>query len=150
MSWTIFSQFGTRIISVTPGRSDTAGMGTILSSVQLLTMADRNSLARLPHAEYVIPSLQGSGSIRYGERSRSTEIHGTSADFTRAWSFPLAQGRFLPDSGGGPSPAFCGAGPYRLAGIVSGPAGTGAVYPRQWPALPGGRRYATQGLHARL
>lgn len=101
-----FSQFGTRIISVTPGRSDTAGMGTILSSVQLLTMADRNSLARLPHAEYVIPSLQGSGSIRYGERSRSTEIHGTSADFTRAWSFPLAQGRFLPDSGGGPSPAF--------------------------------------------
>src|SRR5690606_4673575 len=101
-----FSQFGTRIISVTPGRSDTAGMGSILSSVQLLTMADRNSLARLPHAEYVIPSLQGSGSIRYGERSRSTEIHGTSADFTRAWSFPLAQGRFLPDSGGGPSPAF--------------------------------------------
>src|SRR5690606_937806 len=101
-----FSQFGTRIISVTPGRSDTAGMGSILSSVQLLTMADRNSLARLPHAEHVLPSLQGSGSIRYGERSRSTEIHGTSADFTRAWSFPLAQGRFLPDSGGGPSPAF--------------------------------------------
>ena len=101
-----FSQFGTRIISVTPGRSDTAGMGSILSSVQLLTMADQHSLARLPHAEYVIPGILGSGSIRYGDRNRSTEIYGTSADFTRAWSFPLAQGRFLPDNDGGNAPAF--------------------------------------------
>src|SRR5690606_17158491 len=99
-----FSQFGTRIISVTPGRSDTAGMGTIVRSGDLLTMAVRNSLARLPHAEYLIPRLQGSGSVRYGERSRRTEIHGTSAEFTRGWSFPLAQGRLLPDSGGRPSP----------------------------------------------
>ena len=101
-----FSQFGTRIISISPGRSDTAGMGAILSSVRLLTLDDYHSLQRLPNTDYVLANVQGSGTIRFGERSRSTDIIGTTADFAEAWSFPLAQGRFLPDNNGGASPAF--------------------------------------------
>ncbi len=101
-----FSQFGTRIISISPGRSDTAGMGAILSSVRLLTLDDFHSLKRLPNTDYVLANVQGSGTIRFGERTRSTEIIGTTSDFANAWSFPLAQGRFLPDNSGGSSPAF--------------------------------------------
>ncbi|PHR99499.1 MAG: peptide ABC transporter permease [Oceanobacter sp.] len=100
-----FSQFGTRIIAVTPGHSETAGMaGGLLSSVRLLTLDDAEALARLPGTEWVVSNVQGSGPIRYGERVRSTEIIGTTPDFSKAWDFPLAMGKFLPDTGGN-SPA---------------------------------------------
>jgi putative ABC transport system permease protein len=100
-----FSQFGTRIIAVTPGHSETAGIaGGLISSVRLLTLDDANALAKLPGTEWVVSNVQGSGPIRYEERVRSTEILGTTPDFSEAWDFPLAMGKFLPESGGN-SPA---------------------------------------------
>lgn len=95
-----FSQFGTRIIAITPGHSETAGItGGLISSVRLLTLDDADALARLPGTEWVVSNVQGSGPIRYGERVRSTEILGTTPDFAKAWDFPLAMGKFLPDTG---------------------------------------------------
>ncbi len=100
-----FSQFGTRIIAITPGHSETAGMaGGLISSVRLLTLDDAEALARITGSEWVVSNVQGSGPIRYGERVRSTEILGTTSDFNQAWDFPLAMGKFLPDTGGN-SPA---------------------------------------------
>jgi putative ABC transport system permease protein len=100
-----FSQFGTRIIAVTPGHSETAGIaGGLISSVRLLTLEDANALAKLPGSEWVVSNVQGSGPVRYGERVRSTEILGTTPDFSDAWDFPLSMGKFLPEAGGN-SPA---------------------------------------------
>lgn len=100
-----FSQFGTRIIAITPGHSETAGMaGGLISSVRLLTLDDAEALARITGSEWVVSNVQGSGPVRYGERVRSTEILGTTSDFNQAWDFPLAMGKFLPDTGGN-SPA---------------------------------------------
>jgi putative ABC transport system permease protein len=100
-----FSQFGTRIIAVTPGKDDTSGMGGILSSVRFLSLADAHSLERLPHAEYVVANVQSSGAIKYGAYRRNTEILGTTASFIEAWDFPLASGQFLPAVRGQVSPA---------------------------------------------
>lgn len=110
-----FSQFGTRIIAITPGHSETAGMtGGLISSVRLLTLDDAESLARLTGSEWVVSNVQGSGPIRYEERVRSTEILGTTADFAKAWDFPLAMGRFLPDTdGNSPAVAVIGDTLYR-------------------------------------
>ena len=100
-----FSQFGSRIIAVTPGKDDTSGIGGMLSSVRFLTLDDAYSLERLPHAEYVVANVQGSGAIKYGARSRNTEILGTTSSFVDAWDFPLASGKFIPGNRGQVSPA---------------------------------------------
>ena len=110
-----FSQFGTRIIAITPGHSETAGMaGGLISSVRLLTLDDAEALSRITGSEWVVSNVQGSGPIRYGERVRSTEILGTTSDFNQAWDFPLAMGKFLPDTGGNsPAVAVIGDTLYR-------------------------------------
>lgn len=100
-----FSQFGSRIIAVLPGKDDTSGMGGLLSSVRFLTLADAQSLARLPHAEYVVANVQGSGTIKHGALSRNSEILGTTGNFVEAWDFPLAYGKFIPQNYGQNSPA---------------------------------------------
>ena len=110
-----FSQFGTRIIAITPGHSETAGMaGGLISSVRLLTLDDAEALARITGSEWVVSNVQGSGPVRYGERVRSTDILGTTSDFNQAWDFPLAMGKFLPDTGGNsPAVAVIGDTLYR-------------------------------------
>jgi len=100
-----FSQFGSRIIAVIPGKDDTSGMGGMLSSVRFLTLEDAYSLERLPHTEYVVANVQGSGAVKYGARTRNTEILGTTESFVEAWDFPLASGKFIPQSRGQVSPA---------------------------------------------
>ncbi|MCA6064161.1 ABC transporter permease [Thalassolituus marinus] len=101
-----FSQFGTRIIAIGPGKNNTSGMGGILSSVRLLTLDDYQSLKTLPYADHVVANVQGTGPVRFGERIRNTDIYGTTASMVEAWDFPLASGRFLPNSPGNNSPAF--------------------------------------------
>jgi len=110
-----FSQFGTRIIAITPGHSETAGLaGGLISSVRLLTLDDAEALARITGSEWVVSNVQGSGPVRNGERVRSTDILGTTSDFNQAWDFPLAMGKFLPDTGGNsPAVAVIGDTLYR-------------------------------------
>ncbi|HEY0664940.1 MAG TPA: ABC transporter permease, partial [Gallionella sp.] len=55
-----FSQFGTNIISVQPGKTQTQGGNVgIFGSVRQLTLEDADALRRLPYVQYVIPGLVG-------------------------------------------------------------------------------------------
>ncbi len=96
-----FSQFGSRIIAINPGKSQTGGTGGLLASTRPLLVDDAESLRSLPYAEYVVPVVQGSGAIEFGRRVRYTDIIGTGSDMANAWRFEVARGRFLPDSRGG-------------------------------------------------
>ncbi len=93
-----FSQFGSRVIAITPGKTDTAGTPHgLLSSVRPLTLADSHSLRRLPFVTAVIPVLSGTGEVKAGRLTRNTNILGTGHQAAQGWRFTLAQGRFLPD-----------------------------------------------------
>src|SRR5512147_120549 len=49
---TEFTQFGTNIISVSPGRTSTQGVSVgIFGTVRPLTIEDAQAIARLPHVE---------------------------------------------------------------------------------------------------
>lgn len=96
-----FSQFGSRIIAINPGKSQTGGTGGLLASTRPLLVADADSLRTLPYVEYVVPVVQGSGAIEFGRRVRYTDIIGTGSEMADAWRFEVARGRFLPDSRGG-------------------------------------------------
>ncbi|WP_432696548.1 ABC transporter permease [Marinobacterium sp. YM272] len=95
-----FSQFGSRIIAINPGKSQTGGMGALLSSTQPLTLEDAQSLRSLPYAIEVVPLVQGAGAIEFGRRVRHTDILGTGSDAASAWRFNVVLGRFLPQSAG--------------------------------------------------
>ncbi|MGL5483202.1 MAG: ABC transporter permease, partial [Aeromonas veronii] len=57
-----FSQFGTRLIAVTPGKTETAGGPPgILSSSRPLLLEDADALARLAGVEAALPVVQGQG-----------------------------------------------------------------------------------------
>jgi putative ABC transport system permease protein len=91
-----FSQFGTRIIAINPGKNVTGGMGGLLSSVRPLTVADADALRRLPAVEAVIPVVQGAGELEFEGLSRNVQVMGVSSEMPFAWNFRVAQGRFLP------------------------------------------------------
>ncbi len=93
-----FSQFGTRIIAVNPGKNITTGLGAILSNTRPLTLEDAQALRTLPYVDAVVPVVQGSARVEFGKRQRKTEVLGVTSDMPLAWKFELAMGRFLPAS----------------------------------------------------
>lgn len=94
-----FSQFGTRIVTVTPGRSETMGGSGLLSTIRPLSRADAASLRTLAHVEAVVPMIAGTAKIEAGRFQRDTDVYAVGSDLPLAWHFRVAQGRFLPDSG---------------------------------------------------
>ncbi|NPU92586.1 MAG: FtsX-like permease family protein [Gammaproteobacteria bacterium] len=101
-----FSQFGTRIIAVNPGKTDTQGIGGLFRTDRPLTLDDADALTRLPHVDYVVPSVQGAGTVEAGERSRNSDIIGANHALNDAWQFKLAMGSSLPKDESGRSRNF--------------------------------------------
>jgi len=99
-----FSQFGSRIIAINPGKTQTGGIGGLLSSTRPLSVDDAESLRPLPFVEKVVPVVQGAGAIEFGRRVRHTDIIGGNGEMASAWRFEVAQGRFLPVISGNSEP----------------------------------------------
>lgn len=93
-----FTQFGTNIVAITPGKTSTFGVsGATISSVRHLTVDDAAALYRLHEVEAVVPVIQGNARVEYGQRNRRTTIIGVGADMPRVWTMRVAVGTFLPD-----------------------------------------------------
>jgi len=91
-----FSQFGTRIVSVTPGRATTKGMAGMLNSVRPLSLEDANALRLIPHVTSVVPLIRGSVRVEYNNLARDTQIQGVNHEGLEAWKITTSMGRFLP------------------------------------------------------
>jgi putative ABC transport system permease protein len=93
-----FTQFGTNLIAVTPGKATTTGMsGAIISNVRPLSMDDAVALEKIPRVEGVVPFVQGNAPVEFGKRSRRTYIFGVGAKVPLVWQMEVATGHFLPD-----------------------------------------------------
>ncbi|MCB1744330.1 MAG: ABC transporter permease, partial [Gammaproteobacteria bacterium] len=93
-----FSQFGTHLLAVTPGKTQTFGMsGAMVSSIRPLTLDDAVALQRLDGVEGVVPVLQGNARIESGGRSRRVTVLGVGPDVPTVWNLEVARGRFLAD-----------------------------------------------------
>ncbi|MDH5297463.1 MAG: ABC transporter permease, partial [Desulfobulbaceae bacterium] len=93
-----FTQFGTNLIGITPGRQTTHGIsGAVISNVRPMTIEDAEALARLPQVTAVVPFAQGNAEVEAGRRTRRTNVFGTGPEVPRVWQIPVAFGRFLPD-----------------------------------------------------
>lgn len=94
-----FSQFGTRIIAITPGKPTTSGVPALLTTIRPLSLDDAVQLGRLGHVEAVIPLIQGTAKIEGPRFSRDTDVYGVGPQMASGWNFNVAIGKFLPDDG---------------------------------------------------
>ncbi|MCB1802184.1 MAG: ABC transporter permease [Gammaproteobacteria bacterium] len=93
-----FTQFGTNLIAISPGKTETFGIsGAMISSVRPLSLDDAESLARLPQVRAVVPFIQGNAEVEAAARSRRTTVFGTGAAVPAVWQISPALGSFLPD-----------------------------------------------------
>ncbi len=93
-----FSQFGTNIINVQPGKTQTQGGNVgIFGSVRPLTLEDADALRRLPYVEHVIPGLAGNAEVRANGLTRRTMVLGEGRDFGDAFTMKVQSGGFWPD-----------------------------------------------------
>jgi putative ABC transport system permease protein len=92
-----FSQFGTNIIAVTPGRTETFGMsGAQISNVRPLSLDDSAALSRIEQVVATMPVLQGNAEVEFQGRTRRTNVLGVGSDLPLVWSMNVSAGRFLP------------------------------------------------------
>lgn len=92
-----FTQFGTNLASVSPGKKSTFGLsGATISTVRPLSMADTISLSKQENVIAVMGVVQGSARIEAGTRQRHTNVLGVGAALPEVWKIKPVNGRFLP------------------------------------------------------
>lgn len=92
-----FTQFGTHIVKVTPGRQGARGGPPGLpATTRELTLDDAAALERAPFVTGMSPSVSGNAEVRAQGRVRRTFVIGVGADMQRAFSMTVRMGRFLP------------------------------------------------------
>jgi putative ABC transport system permease protein len=94
-----FRSLGTHLLIVLPGRTETTGIQPGLFAGETprdLTLADAESLLRLPGVEKIAPLVIGSAPVSVGELSRDLPVLGSTSDLLAVRNWHLGQGRFLP------------------------------------------------------
>ncbi|MEZ4331260.1 MAG: ABC transporter permease [Myxococcota bacterium] len=92
-----FSQFGTNVLSVQPGKTETHGMPSALfGSTQKLTIDDAEALTRSPMLEAIVPIAIGQARVEGNGRGRSVVVYGTTDRFPETIRAQIGQGEFLP------------------------------------------------------
>jgi len=92
-----FTQFGTNIIAVTPGKTETFGIsGAQISNVRPLSLDDSTALGRLEQIVAATPVVQGNAEVEFDGRTRRAMVLGVGAQMPRVWSMNVSAGRFLP------------------------------------------------------
>jgi putative ABC transport system permease protein len=92
-----FTQFGTTVVSINPGRTTTHGAAIgVFGTVRPLTIGDAEALRRGPYVVATEGTMQGNAAAEFGERSRRTTVLGVGPEFPEILKFEVATGKFLP------------------------------------------------------
>jgi putative ABC transport system permease protein len=92
-----FTQFGTNLMAINPGKTMTTGSpGALAATVRKLTIDDAEALLRVPGVERIVPLVMGMARVQAGERARNVFIYGVNSDVPEVWKFRVRQGTFLP------------------------------------------------------
>lgn len=92
-----FTQFGTNIVAINPGKSTTMGTPTgVFNTQRPLTIADAEALKRVPFVENTVPVVQGNASVKGNGRERRTMVSGVGPEWPSVVAFTTALGEFLP------------------------------------------------------
>ncbi len=107
-----FQQFGTNLLQVTPGKTETFGMpGALGGTTHPLTIDDAEALRRVHGVTSVVPVAFGQARVEAGERGRSVSVWGVTSEVPELWGFDVVQGSFLPAGDPRQGSSVCVLGP---------------------------------------
>jgi putative ABC transport system permease protein len=93
-----FSQFGTNLIAIHPGKAETSGMpGVFAGTTHHLTIDDAEALGRIAGVERVVPTAFGTARVEAGQRARNVAINGVTPEIETVWKFRTRLGVFWPE-----------------------------------------------------
>ena len=92
-----FSQFGTSILSVNPGATESWGVsvGAIGGTSRPLTIDDARALRRIRGVQVVVPLVFGMARVEHGVRGRSIFVYGVTRGAPECWNMRVSHGRFI-------------------------------------------------------
>ena len=92
-----FTQFGSNIIAVQPGKTQTMGMPAgVHGTIKPLSFDDAEAIERLPLVEYAVPVSGANGEIENETRLRRSLVVGTGADYDTIVGADNMLGQYLP------------------------------------------------------
>ena len=92
-----FTQFGTNVIGISPGKAVTGGANPgFPSSVRPLTLDDARSLRHVPELLVVVPRVSGNAEAAANGRLRRVIVYGTTGELVEAFNLRVKSGQFLP------------------------------------------------------
>ena len=92
-----FSQFGTNLLIVSPGRVTTAGMSIgVFGTARPLTIEDAEAVRRAPFVLATNATTDGNAEVTAGAKRRRITIYGMTADWPRVAHMSVRAGSFLP------------------------------------------------------
>ncbi len=92
-----FTQFGTHLLAINPGKAQTFGIpGVLGGTTHKLTLDDAQAIKRLALVEDVVPVTIGTARVEAGERGRSVFVYGVTPQVPAVWKFNVRQGSFWP------------------------------------------------------
>lgn len=138
-----FSQFGTNIIAVNPGKTETHGGPVgMFGNTRPLTLEDAAALRRVPNVTASVPVVQGNAEVEGGGRGRRVTLYGVGPDFARAFRMAVAVGGFLPADDPDSPRAYAVLGAKVRAELFAGENPLGQLI------RVGGQRYRVVGVMA--
>lgn len=92
-----FTQFGSNIIAISPGKTETFGVGGLLNTVRPLSIADGQAIGQLPSVSHTVPVIAGTAKVKADAKFRYTDVVGVNSLADKAWQLTVSSGRFLPE-----------------------------------------------------
>jgi putative ABC transport system permease protein len=90
-----FSQFGTNLIAINPGKTETTGIpGAMGGTTHRLTIDDAESLRRVNGVEAVMPVAFGTARVEAEGRGRSVYVYGVTPEAPKIWRWGVRVGSF--------------------------------------------------------
>src|SRR5262249_9159284 len=90
---------GANTLTVFPGTVTSGGARGGMGSITTMTVEDADAIKReCPAIDAVAPGVRTLGQIVYGNQNWSTQVQGTTADFTTIRAWPVEDGVFITDS----------------------------------------------------
>jgi putative ABC transport system permease protein len=92
-----FTQFGTSLIAINPGKVETLGIpGVLGGTTHKLSVDDAEALRQVPGIRHLVPLVMGQARVECEGRGRHVFVFGVTHEAPATWSFPVGQGSFLP------------------------------------------------------
>ena len=139
-----FTQFGTNLIGVSPGKTKTHGGSVgMFGSVRPLSLDDAQALRQVPQVIASDPMVQGNAEVEALGRGRRVTVYGVGPAFSQALNIKVAVGSFLPPDDLRAPRAFAVLGAKARDELF------GAANPLGALIRVGGQRYRVIGVMAR-